>query len=289
MTTARLAFDAGEGVGLGHQRRVEAVAFELDRLGVVTSLVSAEETVRADIVVVDSYRVRADHPGHFEAGVLAAIDDLERDLAVDVVVDPNPPGPGSTRLQAPVALLGPRYAPLSRPANGDPKPIGPKVDEVLVTMGAADGDGIGQAVAAAVLDRLPEISTRLVIGPWGDQGIPARAVAVHAPDGLHAELRRADLVVTAGGVTLLEALRLGRPTVAVVTASNQTRAVAGAEAAGTVVQAHPGDAAGAVAMLVTDRSRRERMSAAARAYVDGEGARRVAVTLVELLARGRSP
>ena len=46
-------------------------------------------------------------------------------------------------------------------------------------------------------------------------------VELHAPDGLASELAAADLVVTAGGVTMLEACCLGRPIVAFSIAPNQ--------------------------------------------------------------------
>ena len=73
--------------------------------------------------------------------------------------------------------------------------------------------------------------------------MPRGVVAVRAPDGLAAELAAASLVVTAGGVALLEACLLGRPIVALALAGNQRQAVYGLEREGAV-----------------DRSRRRRRS-----------------------------
>lgn len=287
MTSAHLAFDSGPGVGLGHQRRVEAVAAELHDLGVQTSLTPVSEAASADIVLVDSYAVRADEGDRFAASVLGAIDDLERNLAVDLVVDPNPPSALGPPGRAGVVLAGPRYAPLPR-FDTEAPPIATEVTAVLVTTGAADQAGIGQDVAGALAALLPEVAVRLVLGPWGNQAVPPGVEPLRATAGLQNELGTADVVVTAGGVTLLEALRLGRPTVALVTAPNQHRAVTGAIQAGAAVRAEPGDAACVAARLTLDLDGRRRLSETARLYVDGAGARRVANALLALLRRKAS-
>ena len=66
-----------------------------------------------------------------------------------------------------------------------------------------------------------------MVGPWGATDVPPGVVAVYAPDGLAPELAAASIVVTAGGVALLEACLLGRPIVALALAENQRQAVHG--------------------------------------------------------------
>jgi spore coat polysaccharide biosynthesis predicted glycosyltransferase SpsG len=101
-----------------------------------------------------------------------------------------------------------------------------------------------------------------------------------APDSLDDELAGADLVVTAGGVTMLEALRRGRPTVALVLAENQRDAVEGAAREGALIAATESSVVQEVTALAGDMVRRSALSACAQSYVDGKGAARVAEEII---------
>ena len=293
--TVVLAFDEGPGAGLGHRRRMEALAAELTaRAREVVLVPLGNGPVRAgagDIIVIDSYRVRADDPAFGGARVVAAVDDLARDLAVDLVVDPSPGALGAAHRRARCVLAGAAYALVPAPPAGVTEAdAGGPVGRVLVTTGAADAAGTGARVAAALVAALPGVEVRLVVGPWGAGRVPPGVVPVHAPGGLAPEIAAASIVVTAGGVTLLEACVLGRPTVALVLAENQRPAVLGLERSGSVLTAAPESAAAAVIILAHDRRRRIALSAAARAAVDRNGARRVAGVLEQLAARvGSAP
>jgi spore coat polysaccharide biosynthesis predicted glycosyltransferase SpsG len=282
------AFDEGPGAGLGHRRRMEALAAEATRRGVECVLVplGIGEIPTADVVVVDSYRVRADDRAFANTGVVAAVDDLARDLAVDLVVDPSPGALGAPHRRARRVLAGSSYAlvpPLdARVVEAD---VSEPVGRVLVTTGAADAGGIGARVAASIVAAVPDVDVRLVVGPWGATDVPAGVVAVHAPDGLAAELAAAGIVVTAGGVALLEACLLGRPIVALALAANQRQAVSGLERESAVAAATPETAAEVVAELVTDEHRRIALARAARVAVNGEGAGLVIDVLEQLTAR----
>ncbi len=284
-----LFFDEGPGAGLGHRRRMEALAAELTSRGhecVLVPLDSDVVNVDADVVVVDSYRVRADARVFASAGVVATVDDLARDLAVDLVVDPSPGALGAAHRRARRVLAGASYAlvpPLD--ARMVEAPIVDPVDRILVTTGAADAGGIGAVVATAVKAAVPHIEVRLVVGPWGVADVPAGVTAVHAPSGLAPELAAAGIVVTAGGVALLEACLLGRPIVALALAGNQRQAVVGLEGEGAVVVATPETVGDAVAELVKNEPRRAALSAAARASINGSGASRVVDMLEQLMAR----
>lgn len=286
MTTAALAYDAGRGIGMGHRRRMEAIAAALAALGWSTALVAADEGAVADVVVVDSYVHRADRsPPTYRGTVLAALDDLGRDLAVDVVVDPSPGATAAPHEAAGLVLAGPDYAVVD-PSLRDlsPRPVAETVAGVLIAMGASDQEGIGRAIASELLRRLPTAAVRLVVGPWGMPGVPAGVTEVRTDTGLAPHLADADLVVTAAGVTLLEALALGRPTVTVVVAGNQRQAAHGASAAGAALLSDPASAAGDAARLAADAGRRRALSGAAVALVDGKGADRIADALARTLA-----
>jgi spore coat polysaccharide biosynthesis predicted glycosyltransferase SpsG len=283
VTKAALAFDAGPGAGMGHQRRMQALATSLAALGATTELVPAEQPAKGDVVVVDSYRYRADDQDRFQGRVLVGVDDLGRDLAADVVVDPSPGATTVAHRAARQVLAGPMYA-LVDPdlAKLQVRPVGTDVDVVLVTTGGADDAGIGAAMAAELAGLLPGVLVRLAVGPWGSDAVPEGVELIRAVDGLGPALAGADVVVTAGGVTLLEALVLARPTVAVVLADNQRPAAEGAAAASAVVLSDPAGAAAAAAALTGDAVRRQALAQAARTLVDGQGARRVAETVLAL-------
>jgi spore coat polysaccharide biosynthesis predicted glycosyltransferase SpsG len=295
MSVYYLLFDEGPGAGLGHRRRMETLEAELTDRGHDCVLVAlgtgAAATVAADAVVVDSYRIRADDAAFARARVVGALDDLGRDLAVDLVVDPSPGAIGAAHRRARRVLAGAAYALVPAPADGlVPSSVDVPVTRILVTTGAADADGVGARVAAALhaadldADR-PEVQIRLVVGPWGATDVPRGVVPVHAPNGLAGELAAASLVVTAGGVALLEACLLGRPIVAMALADNQRQAVAGLERESAVMVATPETVVDAVRTLMADRARRVTLSVTARSAIDGKGAARVADTLEQLVSR----
>lgn len=268
---------------------MEALAEALERAGTdVTTTPAANvraASAGADLVMVDAYLLRADElpAGN---GLVAAVDDLCRDLAVDIVVDPAPGARAEEHTRAKVVLAGARYAMIGT-GHGTTlaPPASASVRSVLVTTGAADTAGTGKALAARLHDLLPDLIVRLVIGPWSGTDVPDGVEAVAAPNDLWDALAAADLVVTAGGVTMLESLRSGRPTVVVVTADNQRRQAEGAAAKGAARLVVPDEAPAAVVDLVGNGEERARLAAAAAALIDGKGPERVATALLGALAR----
>ncbi len=270
--------------GLGHRRRVEALAGALQQQGVATALRVADEleTIEAETLVVDSYQSRADDSERYRASTVCAFDDLGRDLAVDVVVDPSPGAENRRHRRASSVCAGAAFALVGADVRAAvPTEIGMCVRRVLVATGAADRSAVGARIAAAVVRMSLGYDVRLVVGPWGCGDVPAGVTAIHTTEGLAAELAVADVVVSAGGVTLLESLALGRPTVALVTAENQRLAVDTVSRLGAAVPANPSTAAAEVAALVASPARRYDLSVAARAVVDGRGTDRVAAALLE--------
>ena len=237
-------------------------------------------------MLVDSYRVRADEPSFSDARIVVAIDDIERDLAVDLVIDPVPGAPAPR-------TAGPRRVLAGAPYALVPPPAADVVEVAVDASGRARARDDRRrrcrrrrrAARRGSRRRLPDAEVRLVVGPWGASEVPVGVVPVHAPDGLAAELAAASVVVTAGGVTMLEACLLGRPVVALALAENQRQAVHGLEREHAVVVATPDTVAGAVGALAGDRSRRIALAAAARSVVDGKGATRVVDMLEQLVSK----
>jgi len=283
-----LAFDEGPGIGLGHRRRIEGLAHELDVVGFDVELhVFGPDAVVGDIVLVDSYRVRADDRSRVRGELVIAIDDIERDLAVDFVIDPDPGADARVHSTAAAVVAGAPYA-LVDPAlrNLPCLPVKEVVQLVLVTTGGSDTDGYGTRVANALADSLPGVRIRQVVGPWGLGSSDTRIETVHAPDGLGPEIAAADMVVTAGGVTMLEACCLGRPVVAFSIAQGQGRALAGAAHVGAVVAVDVGSAAEVATRLARDVNARSRLSTSARILVDGQGSARVAAVIAGMARHG---
>jgi spore coat polysaccharide biosynthesis predicted glycosyltransferase SpsG len=261
---------------------MEALAAALGERGATTALAPLHDApVEGDVVVVDSYLVRADDSDRVSAHRVAAIDDLDRDLAVDLLVDPSGHG-GAGRAR--LVLTGLEHALLPPGRAGSAyRPAGDTVDTVLVTAGGADAEGMGARVAAAVRETVPDrTAVRLVMGPWGSRDVPCGVEAVEPPDGLADELAGADLVVTAAGVTLLEAVAMGRPTLGFCTAENQARYLGRVADAGAVVVTTVESAGADAGALAADGARRARLAGRGPRVVDGHGAARVADALLSL-------
>src|SRR4051794_37567860 len=170
------AFSEGPGVGLGHRRRVEGLARQLGAQGfAVDTRVLGAEAVTGEIVLVDSYLVRADDRTRVRADLVVAIDDLERDLAVDLVVDPDPGADARVHAAAGAVVAGAPYALVdARLRDLTPASVGAEVRRVLVTTGGTDSEGIGARIAIELAGALPAVRIRHVVGPWGRGADDAR-------------------------------------------------------------------------------------------------------------------
>jgi spore coat polysaccharide biosynthesis predicted glycosyltransferase SpsG len=136
---------------------MEVLAGALDALGFDYELrrLRPDESVDAAFLVVDSYMARADDASRFTARHIVAIEDLGRDLDVDLVVDPDPGAESAAYGRAKHLLVGPKFA-LVDPALRalDTAPLCPAVQRVLVTTGAADAAGTGASVASTIANTL---------------------------------------------------------------------------------------------------------------------------------------
>jgi UDP-2,4-diacetamido-2,4,6-trideoxy-beta-L-altropyranose hydrolase len=163
-------------------------------------------------------------------------------------------------------------------------------DRMVVTTGAGDVSDTAGLLAAAAKQGFSGRSTRVVLGPYSRKTTPTSVDPVVAPASLLDELLQADICVTAGGQTLLEAAAVGVPTVGVVLAENQRSQLEGLARLGAVVMvdgSDPEEAMRAVHDLDRSVDRRRVLSTRAQAIVDGYGAFRVAFRIASLLSQGR--
>lgn len=264
---------------------MEALEEGLRRRGFDTLVEPVGDSIAAPIVVVDSYERRADG-GWVDADLIVAIDDLDRDLAVDVLVDPSPGSTPDPHRRSSVVLAGPRFALVGPGLPDRVREPAEVVQRVLVTLGGHDPEGLAWRIGSEIVRHQPDLVVATTGGPVEDDdraGVERTATT----SGLGAALDAADLVVCAGGVTLIESLVLGRPTVAVIVAENQRRAAEAAEAAGAAVLATAASAAGEAHRLVGDPAARRKLGGRARDLVDRGGPDRIAAVVADRLAGAR--
>jgi spore coat polysaccharide biosynthesis predicted glycosyltransferase SpsG len=302
---ALLLADAAPGAGLGHlarstglaqalgEEQIEAVctalgaAAPMERGGVLWASAPdlaaiSEKCNRGDIVVLDSYEVSAEEarPWAGEA-TLAAFWDEGEPPAADLVISLPFEIPGGVR-----GLSGPEYACLSRdywqpPAAG----IGDTVERILVAAGGADPTGTSTAVCEAARRAMPSAEVVLVLGPQTADVAPEGVMVLRAPPSLRDPLLEADLVVTAAGQVMLEALASGTPCIALPLVTNQRPQAETLAEMGAARVVEPGDSQRlreAIARLAGDPETRRALSARAMECIDGRGALRVAAELVRL-------
>lgn len=227
----------------------------------------------------DRYRSVAAGPA-----MLAWIDDHGAPAAdADLIVNGNLYGhrdlyPGTRARLA----VGPRYALLRREFRS--YRTGSTAREgILVSLGGADPDGQTGALLAALAAH--GIRGRVTVGPHQrDAEDVLRSAArfgwasIQAPEDMAELLGSCGLAVVGAGTTVLEALALGTPTVAVQIAENQrlvVEALARLDLATVADGFNPERVAAECAALLRDDRRRENMAMRARQAVDARGARRV--------------
>ncbi len=259
----------------------------------------------ADCVIVDDYALdSAWHQAVKDAlGCrLAAIDDLaNRPLRVDVLVDHNLAADHRAKyrnhlsasarvLGGPAyALISPRYAAL--PVRG----IAATVGSIGISLGGTDPAGFTALAVAACRDgarfagpieivttaanpRLPELRDLAA-------RTPGVTVSVDLPD-LTEFHQRHDLYIGAGGGSSWERCCLGVPVLLLEVAGNQRQVIAGLVEAGAAISLPLGTVptvqsiGTAVRQLLDDAGLRRGLSSASRKLVDGQGALRVAATLL---------
>jgi spore coat polysaccharide biosynthesis predicted glycosyltransferase SpsG len=285
-----MAADAAPEVGLGHLSRSSALAAVLrDRGAKVDAIgLGAPEPVErdgiawepgdltafgdADVAVLDSYRTPREQAAALAARTkLVAFHDQGDPipgaaLSISTVFDEERPG----------ILGGLAFAPIRREFRGRSRPVADAVRRVLVTTGALDPGGLGAAIAAELAGDFETVS--LVRGPRASGDVPP-GVEVIRGGSLLDPLTECDLVVTAAGVTLLEACASGTPAVALVVADNQRPGAERLARAGAIHLVDPPDAravADAARELAADQTARHQLSVRARNLVDGRGLERIA-------------
>lgn len=188
------------------------------------------------------------------------------------------------------ALVDPRYAAL--PSRDRTVPV----RNVLITMGRIDPNN----QAGACLDLLAAIGCDVQITVVASAhmarrtGLDARIQRPHrlvidAPDMVPL-LDATDFIIGAGGVSLMERMAAGIPSLTLLLADNQRLFVGGAARLGATIDGGKSTGPECAALLrdiLADGPARAAMAAAGRRTVDGHGAARVASHLIHLATEPR--
>lgn len=236
------------------------------------------------------------------AGPALACVDFSRDplCGFDLVIDwefGNRRAAPPTGQPGPVLLSGPGYAPLRqciRAALPLAAPPGARVSRILVTMGGTDVANLTVMALQATREAFPGADVQVIAGPGcGLAEVEAaasggRAVVWTNVADMGPHLAQADVVVTAGGLTLFEALGLKRPCLCLPAVEHQRWRCVGLHAAGAAVMVDPvGGREALVQGLRTMEpmmTRRE-LSRKASEVVGLDGLARIADALIDLPPR----
>jgi len=260
----------------------------------------------AQILVIDSYAIRGECLGAVRKPQVAVIDDLaDRPLPVALVVN------GSVNARAlkyqtstgTRVLLGPDYILLRNEFADEPaRTFATEIRRVLIMLGGADRDGLSAKMVAWTREALGStVSLEVIVGPLFSERVVSdlermteqdTALEIgQDPHTIRDAMLKCDVALTAGGQTTYELAATGTPTVAIRMADNQTGNLTGLSDTGFLSWA--GDvsdqdlAAKVTSSLsgLSDKARREAMSRAGRALVDGKGAKRVAQAVLEMFSQ----
>jgi RimJ/RimL family protein N-acetyltransferase len=284
----------GGEVGLGHLARCTALAQALRLRGVrvLARVVGTETGIDLDgtrwepagpageqrpaLAVLDGYDVGLEHLAGAEPELRFWMHSPPEEAAGDAYLDLGD-GPGADGIAA--ACLrraywrGPQRA--SQPE---------RVGAVLVTVGGSDAGGPIGELAAEVARALPGAAVTMIRGPQSRSAVPPGVEVVDSPADLRPLLDRAELVVSAAGQTMLEALATAAPTIALVRVENQRSQAQIAYDAGAALPAGEHSLGSLLGSVDADPDRRRELARRAAAAVDGLGAHRVADRLLRLHA-----
>ncbi len=191
------------------------------------------------LILVDSYQVTDEYLSKLgQFGRVYLMDDLQDGAyPVDGIINYNMYADEKVydRLYADRKLqlyLGGSYAPLREQFQNVEYHVRDRVEQVLLTTGAADGDNI----AGAVMDRIyrKDLIYHVLVGRfsphlagWQERAEKYPNIQVHYDvQDMAGLMKRCDLAVTAGGSTVYELCAVGVPFIAFAYAMNQELAVA---------------------------------------------------------------
>jgi UDP-2,4-diacetamido-2,4,6-trideoxy-beta-L-altropyranose hydrolase len=236
-----------------------------------------------------------------QARPVVAIDDfLSPPSCCDLVVNSAPHLQGD-RINGVPALLGSQYALLdSRFQRLPQRRVVNQVQHLVISFGKVDScNATGMALETVQIARRSGFCPRVTV-VMGGQALHIQHVSRLVQDNAD-QIRllvdvedmtevwlSADLAIGGGGVSMLERMACGVPSITVSLASNQRLSVEGAaRLGGTISAGEPADLTAAglaqvISEIVANYKARQRLAERGRAIVDGHGAERVTAKLIAI-------
>lgn len=314
------SFTAGARVGAGHLSRCIAIAAALRRLGAhTTAIVGGRESVspgagqfddevdnsafaaRDFQVVVEDHAPGVGALAPRPARVVVMDDGPPRAIDASIVLNPNLGAQASGYRPRPggVVLAGAEYALVGedvlRARRRYEAGVVPRV--VTITCGAADPGLASEWLLDALAPLIDRVEVRLMIGQFNRRrtalvaAAESLGVVAITDTSVPACVIDTDLAVTTLGVTATELACIGVPNLAVAQTDVQMEFLASYEdlgvlrGAGRLGEVSKWSVSDLAAALLRDAPTRTRMSSSGRALVDGEGADRVAIEILDLARR----
>jgi len=250
--------------------------------------------------LLDDYRLSAADVSAFKklAGAVVTIDDFGTPpAAADLAINP---APVAMRVGAfpGIYLSGPQYALIDAAYAAPPAPvIRDGVGEILVSFGTFDKANATGLALAALAEAGLGAQVTVALGRYAPAAAQVRALLDRLEpkgrfladvDDMLGLLRGVDLAIGGGGVSLLERMAVGVPSITVIVADNQRLSAEGAHSEGATLFAgssnrlSPSGLAAMIQALAHDPAVRRQQSSKARRLIDGRGAERVAAAIAGL-------
>jgi len=256
-----------------------------------------------DILLIDSILINRSFFKQIEAIVpkIIFIDDYyqwmhKKGLIIDwtVLVEKN----RICNVTLPVKyLLGTTYTALRKEFWDVPKKqVSDLLDNVLVTFGGSDIRNLTPRILRLINNYFPDSNTTIIIGGSYNnmKEIEAESTEnttfVFSPNAkiMKECMVRADIAIASGGQTLYELARIGVPTIAIISVDNQLDDIYGWQQTGFLMNAGWWDSQDLKQNVVDllnkciKKSKRKKMINIGRSFVDGQGARRIADSIIEM-------
>jgi spore coat polysaccharide biosynthesis predicted glycosyltransferase SpsG len=225
---------------------------------------------------------------------------LEADLLLDPHIQPGSPeaeydGRAEVCYGPSWALLDPVYTRYR--ASAPLKPHAGPALTVTVSLGGSDPSGLTSRVVESLAAADEVMNIEVVLGPAAERtAFPdpgSHFIRVHhSLPGLAGLLRRSDLALVGGGITMFESLCMGVPTVVVPQHEEQHRNASRLAARDALLLAPPPSREGAgkklneiIAAILADPDKRKKMAAAGIAIVDGSAVERLGMKIKQMAGR----
>jgi len=256
-----------------------------------------------DIVFIDSYKLTLQEYEHIRGAVSRIVyyDDNNRlnyppGIIVNGSVYANslsyPRNPDNNY------LLGTSYVPIRREfMDVDKRKIKQKIQSVLITFGGDDLQEMTEWVRDCILTELSDVLLHVVVGKaFRNYQTFKKSQTLRVQ--YHSDIKaiemknlmcQVDLAISAGGQTLHELARTGTPTIGICVAENQVNNLEGWQKKGFLKfcgwynNPYLVQRLREALELVHHKRLREKMSRAGQRFVDGRGAQRTVIKILEMI------